>query len=64
MTREEKIKKLRREAEVYDELVSSNADPSSQEWISPERREHYYRMAYEKRLEANELEKKIKGGKK
>ena len=60
MTKEQKIKELRDAADRIEASVSGNAGPSSQEWVSPERRAHYYQMAAEKRREANQLEKEIK----
>lgn len=57
MTITEKIADLRRQADRYEQAVSSTAGPSSQEWISPERYDHYMRMAREKREEADVLER-------
>lgn len=51
------IKKLREDADRLEDSVSSTAGPSSQEWVSPERREHYRGMAAQKRLEADRLER-------
>lgn len=55
MTKVEKAAKLREEADRYEAAVSSQAGPSSQEWISPERFDHYMEMANKKRVEAERL---------
>jgi len=57
MTKEEKIKALRAAADRMEESVSATDGPSSENWVSPERRAHYHQMACEKREEANKLEK-------
>lgn len=61
MTRAQKKKaqaaEWRRQADRYEESVSSSAGPSSQEWVSPERREHYMGMAAKLRLDADKLER-------
>lgn len=53
-------KELRDQADRYEKAVSSNAGPSSQEYISPERREHYFRMAENCRRLALEIENREK----
>lgn len=55
--RTKKIKELRAAANRMEESVSGNAGPSSQEWVSSERRSHYFQMANEKRQEADKLER-------
>ena len=57
MTKAQKIKELRETADRMEASINASAGPSSQEWISPERADHYRRMASEKRREADELEK-------
>jgi hypothetical protein len=58
MDNSKRIAELREAADRYERAVSSTAGPSSQEWVSPERQDHYYKMAAEKRAEADRLEKK------
>lgn len=55
MTLQDKINKLLEEANRYELAVSSDASPSSQEWISQERVDHYRKMANDKRKEAKKL---------
>ena len=52
----DKARKLREQADRYENSVSSPSGPSSQEYISPQRYDHYMRMAKEARDEANRLE--------
>lgn len=56
-TKQEQIQKLRDDADRMDESVSSTDGPSSENWVSPERRAHYHQMAYDKRQEADALER-------
>ena len=58
--RQAKIKELRERADRTEKSVSSNAGPSSQEWVSPERRAHYRQLALADRLEADRLEREGK----
>ena len=58
-TLKKKIKELRDRADRTENSVSSNAGPSSQEWVSPERRSHYMSLAYRDRKEADRLEKEL-----
>lgn len=55
----EKIKDLRERADRTEESVSGNAGPSSQEWVSPERRQHYMGLAAKDRLEADKIERNL-----
>jgi len=55
-----KIKELRDRANRTEDSVSSTEGPSSQEWVSPERRAHYMNLAYQDRKEADRLEKELK----
>lgn len=62
MTKEtlrKKIKELRDRADRTENSVSSNAGPSSQEWVSSERRSHYMSLAYQDRKEADKLEQQL-----
>lgn len=52
-----KAKELRAKADRYEDAVSSDAGPSSQEWVSPERREHYMHEAFKLRQQADRLER-------
>lgn len=54
-----KIKELRDRADRIENSVSSNAGPSSQEWVSPERRAHYMSLAAKDRFEADRLEREL-----
>ena len=58
-TLKKKIKELRDRADRTENSVSSNAGPSSQEWVSSERREYYMNLAYQDRKEAEKLEKQL-----
>lgn len=55
MNAESEIEKLEKQADRYECAVSSTAGPSSQEYISWERREHYLEMARECREKAKQL---------
>lgn len=53
----EKIKELRETADRMEGSINWSASPSSQEWVNPERRQHYMEMVAEKRKEADKLER-------
>ena len=52
------IKELEEKARRLENSVSSQASPSSQEWVSPQRFDHYMKLANECREEAKKLKNK------
>lgn len=56
-TNSEKATELRAVADRMEKSVSSTDGPSSENWVSWERREQYFQMAAELRRKADKLEK-------